>query len=225
MRLPSVRVVASVQCRNWLSLRTQCMFRQSRYCVMKSGKRFLCSATFVVLCVLTTGFTGSAAVAEPFQVNVAGLKANDTVPDRFLYNHAGCAGENISPEISWSGVPPTAKSLALVVWDQDAPVSGGFYHWVIANIPVNTRKLPEGAGDVRSHKAPSGSTQVYNDWGESGYGGPCPPGHSEHRYHFILYALRSQQLPITARSKVSEAAAAIKQSAIASAEQVLVYGR
>jgi Raf kinase inhibitor-like YbhB/YbcL family protein len=191
---------------------------------MKSGKRFFCSATFVVLCVLTTGLTGSAAGAEPFQVNVAGLKANDTVPDRFLYNHAGCSGENISPEISWSGAPAAAKSLALVVWDQDAPVSGGFYHWVIVNIPVGTRKLSEGTGDATSHKTPSGSMQLFNDWGEVGYGGPCPPGHSRHRYHFILYALNAQ-LPITARSRISDTMAAIKQSSIASAEQVLVYGR
>jgi Raf kinase inhibitor-like YbhB/YbcL family protein len=201
------------------------MFCRSRYRIMKNGKRFLCSATFVFLCILTTGLTGSASGAERFEVNVAGLKANDTVPDRFLYNHAGCAGQNISPEISWTGVPAAAKSLALVVWDQDAPISGGFYHWVIVNIPVSTRKLPEGTGDVRSHKAPSGSTQLFNDWGESGYGGPCPPGHSQHRYHFILYALSAQQLPVTTRSKISEAAAAIKQSAIATAEQVLVYGR
>ena len=178
----------------------------------------------MVLCVLATRLAGSASGAEPLQVNVAGLKANDTVPDRFLYNQAGCAGQNISPEISWIGVPAAAKSLALVVWDQDAPVSGGFYHWVIVNIPVSTRKLPEGSGDVTTRKAPSGAVQLFNDWGESGYGGPCPPGHSRHRYHFILYALNAQ-LPITARSKISDVTAAIKQSSIASAELVLVYGR
>jgi Raf kinase inhibitor-like YbhB/YbcL family protein len=200
------------------------MFRRSRYCLMKSGKRFLCSAIFVVFCVFTTRPIDNAAGAEQFQLNVAGLKTNDTLPDRFLYNHAGCAGENISPEISWSGVPATAKSLALVVWDQDAPVSGGFYHWVIVNVPVGTTKLPEGTGDVAGHKVPRGAIQLFNDWGESGYGGPCPPGHSRHRYRFILYALNAQ-LTVTVRSKVSEATAAIKQSAIASAEQVLVYGR
>lgn len=191
---------------------------------MKSGKRFLCSATFVVFCVFTTRPIDNAAGAEQFQVNVAGLKTNDTLPARFLYNHAGCSGENISPEISWSGVPASAKSLAIAVWDQDAPVSGGFYHWLILNVPVETKNLPEGAGNVTSHKAPTGAIQLFNDWGEAGYGGPCPPGHIRHRYHFILYALNAQ-LPITPKSKISEAAAAIKQSAIASAEQVLVYGR
>lgn len=182
------------------------------------------SATFMVVWVFTAPFLGNAAGAEPFQVNVAGLKANEVVPTRFVYSHAGCSGENISPKISWSGVPASAKSLAIAVWDQDAPVSGGFYHWLILNVPVETTNLPEGAGNVTSHKAPTGAIQLFNDWGEAGYGGPCPPGHSRHRYHFILYALNAQ-LPITAKSKISEAAAAIKQSAIASAEQVLVYGR
>jgi hypothetical protein len=192
---------------------------------MKSRKRFICSTIFMVFCVFTMRFIESAAGAEPFQVNVAGLSANDVVPARFVYNQAGCSGENISPEITWSGVPAAAKSLAIVVWDQDAPVSGGFYHWVILNVPVGTKRLPEGAGNVASHKAPSGSIQLVNDWGEPGYGGPCPPGNSRHRYHFILYALSAQQLPITARSKISEATATIKKSTIASAEQVLVYGR
>ena len=192
---------------------------------MKSGKVFLWSATFLVLSISCVPIVENAAGAEPFQVNVAGLKAKDVVPARFAYNHAGCSGENLSPEISWNGVPASAKSLAMVVWDEDAPVSGGFYHWVILNLPVETRKLPEGAGDVTSHKAPSGSIQLFNDWGEAGYGGPCPLGHSQHRYHFILYALTAQQLPVTARSKISDATAAIKKSTVASAEQVLVYGR
>jgi Raf kinase inhibitor-like YbhB/YbcL family protein len=201
------------------------MFWEAQYRVMKNGKRFLCSATFAVLCVVAPRFAGNAAGAETFQVNVAGLKANDVIPARSVYNHAGCSGENISPEISWSGVPASAKSLAIVVWDQDAPVSGGFYHWVILNVPVGTKNLPEGAGNVANRKAPSGSIQLFNDWGEPGYGGPCPPGNSRHRYHFFVYALSAQQLPITARSRISEATAAIKKNSVASAEQVLVYGK
>jgi Raf kinase inhibitor-like YbhB/YbcL family protein len=192
---------------------------------MKSEKASLCSAMVVVFCVVATGLTGSAAGAESFQVNVAGLKANDVIPERFVYNHSSCSGQNISPEISWNGVPASAKSLAIVVWDQDAPVTGGFYHWVIVNVPAETKKLSEGAGNAASHKAPAGSIQLLNDWGESGYGGPCPPGNSRHRYHFIVYAVSAQQLPFTARSKVAEAVAAIKKNAVASAEQVLVYGR
>jgi Raf kinase inhibitor-like YbhB/YbcL family protein len=192
---------------------------------MNTRKRFVCSVIFMVLCVFTTRFTRNATAAEPFQVNVDGLKANDVIPQKFVYNQAGCSGDNLSPEISWNGVPTSAKSLALVVWDQDAPVSGGFYHWLILNLPAGSKGLAEGAGNVSSHKAPAGSIQLVNDWGDPGYGGPCPPGHSRHRYHFILYALRVDQLPGTARTKISEAAAQIKQAALASTEVVLVYGR
>jgi Raf kinase inhibitor-like YbhB/YbcL family protein len=191
---------------------------------MKSGKGFLRSATFLVLWGSGAPIVENATGAEPFQVNVAGLKANDVIPQKFVYNQAGCSGDNVSPEISWNGVPASAKSLALVVWDQDAPVSGGFYHWLILNLPTGAKGLAEGAGNVSSHKAPAGSIQLVNHWGEPGYGGPCPPGHSRHRYHFILYALRVDQLPGIARTKISEAAAQIKQAAVASAEVVLVYG-
>lgn len=200
------------------------MFRQPED-PMKSGNRFLWNATFLVLWGYGAPFVENGAGAEPFQVNVAGLKANDVVPARFVYNHAGCSGDNLSPQISWSGVPASAKTLALVVWDQDAPVSGGFYHWLILNLPAGSKGLTEGAGNVSNHQAPPGSSQLVNDWGEPGYGGPCPPGHSRHRYHFILYALRGDQLPVTPRTKIAEAAAQIKQAAIASTEVVLVYGR
>jgi Raf kinase inhibitor-like YbhB/YbcL family protein len=191
---------------------------------MNTRKRFVCSIILTVLCVLTARFARNATGAEPFQVNVDGLKANDVIPQKFVYNQAGCSGDNLSPEINWNGVPASAKSLALVVWDQDAPVSGGFYHWLILNLPAGSKGLAEGAGNVSSHKAPGGSIQLVNDWGDPGYGGPCPPGHSRHRYRFILYALRVDQLPVTARTKISEAAAQLKQAAVASAEVVLVYG-
>jgi Raf kinase inhibitor-like YbhB/YbcL family protein len=201
------------------------MLSSGRYFFMKSRKALLCWAASAVFCVFAPELTDSASGAEAFQVNVAGLKANEVIPARFVYNHSGCSGENISPEISWSGLPASAKSVAIVVWDQDAPVSGGFYHWVIVNLPIGTRKLLEGAGNVSNHKAPSGLIQLVNDWGEPGYGGPCPPGNSRHRYHFIVYALSAPQLELTARSKISDATAAIKKNTIASAELVLIYGK
>ena len=191
---------------------------------MKSGKAFLCSTIFAVASVFTPQLTGSAAGAEAFQVNVAGLKANDVVPARFVYNHAGCSGENVSPEISGSGVPASAKSLAIVVWDQDAPVSGGFYHWVIVNLPVETKKLSEGAGNIANHKAPNGSIQLFNDWGEAGYGGPCPPPGNPHRYYFKLYALDAKLALKPGATKV-ELEGAMKSHILGQAELMGQYGR
>jgi hypothetical protein len=191
---------------------------------MKSGKGFVCGVAVLAFSACVAWVVKDAAGAEALQLQVAGLKANEVIPQKFVYNHSGCSGDNISPEITWSGVPASAKSLALVVWDQDAPVSGGFYHWVILNVPIGTKSLAEGAGNSSSHKAPAESVQLFNDWGEPGYGGPCPPGHSRHRYHFILYALGVTQLPVTIKTKITDATAQIKQAAVANTEVVLVYG-
>ncbi len=191
---------------------------------MKSGKGFVYGVALLAFFASVIWVVTDAAGAEALQLQVAGLKANEVIPQKFVYNHSGCSGDNISPEITWSGVPASAKSLALVVWDQDAPVSGGFYHWVILNVPIGTKGLAEGAGNATSRKAPAGSVQLFNDWGELGYGGPCPPGNSRHRYHFILYALGVTQPPATIKTKISDAAAQIKQAAVANTEVVLVYG-
>ena len=191
---------------------------------MKTGKGFVRGITLLAFFASVICMVKDVAGAEALQLQVVGLKANDLIPQKFVYNQSGCSGENISPEITWNGVPASAKSFALVVWDQDAPVSGGFYHWAILNLPAGTRSLGEDAGNPTSHKAPAGSIQLVNDWGEPGYGGPCPPGRSRHRYHFILYALGVNQPQVTAKTKISEAAAQIKQAALASTEVVLVYG-
>lgn len=93
-----------------------------------------------------------------------------------------CDGPNISPPLSWRGMPPDTKSLALIVDDPDAP-RGDWVHWVVFNIPPKISNL-----DQDHRNLPSGSVQGVNDFGRREYGGPCPPG-GEHRYFFKLYAL------------------------------------
>jgi Raf kinase inhibitor-like YbhB/YbcL family protein len=92
-----------------------------------------------------------------------------------------CDGENISPDISWEGVPEGTKSLALICDDPDAP-SGDFVHWVVFNIPVDIHGFEE-AAEV-GNMTDLGIT----DYGRPGYGGPCPPS-GTHHYHFKVYAL------------------------------------
>ena len=90
-------------------------------------------------------------------------------------------GEDVAPELRWSGVPEGTHSFAVVVHDPDAPLVDGFTHWVAYNIPGDSTGLPEGGGD-----AVHGS----NDFGNQGYGGPAPPpGHGPHHYYFWVYAL------------------------------------
>jgi Raf kinase inhibitor-like YbhB/YbcL family protein len=100
-----------------------------------------------------------------------------------------CDGLDKSPPLAWSGVPPGAKSLALIVDDPDAPDPAApkrtWVHWVLYNLPPDTSSLAEG---VAADTLPDGALQGINDSHDPGYGGPCPPV-GRHRYFFKLYAL------------------------------------
>lgn len=96
-----------------------------------------------------------------------------------------CDGENISPPISWELPPDGTTSFALIMEDHDAP-NRHFTHWVAYDIPVNLRHLPEGVANQAT--LPNGGVQGQNDFGQLGYGGPCPPN-GTHRYFFKLHAL------------------------------------
>jgi hypothetical protein len=98
-----------------------------------------------------------------------------------------CEGEDISPPLAWSGVPPGSESLVLIVDDPDAPDPAApkttWVHWLLYNLPPATDELAE---DLQT--LPPGTLQGRNDWRKTGYGGPCPPIGS-HRYFHKLYAL------------------------------------
>ncbi|HUV30512.1 MAG TPA: YbhB/YbcL family Raf kinase inhibitor-like protein [Acidobacteriota bacterium] len=96
-----------------------------------------------------------------------------------------CDGADISPPLSWSGVPPAAKSMALICDDPDAP-AGTWVHWVLFNLPLDTTELPQSIPPEET--LANGARHGVTDFGRHGYGGPCPPG-GTHRYYFKLYAL------------------------------------
>ncbi|RJG00739.1 YbhB/YbcL family Raf kinase inhibitor-like protein [Noviherbaspirillum sedimenti] len=100
-----------------------------------------------------------------------------------------CDGLDISPPLAWAGLPPGAKSLALIIDDPDAPDPAApqmtWVHWVIYNLPPDSGALQQG---VAPHDLPHGTRQGRNDWHRTGYGGPCPPV-GRHRYIHKLYAL------------------------------------
>ena len=111
----------------------------------------------------------------------------------------GCAGENLSPQLAWSGAPPETQSFAVTCFDPDAPTGSGFWHWVLVNIPPGVQSLAEGAGNPGSANAPAGALETRTDFGQPGYGGPCsPPGSNFHRYVFAVHALNVASLPVNA---------------------------
>lgn len=100
-----------------------------------------------------------------------------------------CEGADVSPALAWSGAPAGTKSLALIVDDPDAPDPAKpkmtWVHWVLYNLPADTRGLPEA---IEPESLPPGTREGKNDWKRTGYGGPCPPI-GRHRYFFKLFAL------------------------------------
>lgn len=98
-----------------------------------------------------------------------------------------CTGKNISPTLAWNEPPAGTQSFALIMDDPDAP-GGTWVHWVLFNIPANTRNLPEDLPITGKNVDPNAIYVGKNSWGAIGYGGPCPPS-GTHRYFFKLYAL------------------------------------
>lgn len=100
-----------------------------------------------------------------------------------------CQGEDLSPPLVWSGVPPGTQSLVLIVDDPDAPDPKAprmtWVHWLLYNLPPDATGLAAG---VTVHQLPAGTLPGVNDWHRTGYGGPCPPI-GQHRYFHKLYAL------------------------------------
>lgn len=126
------------------------------------------------------------------------------IPTRYT-----CEGEDITPPLSWHGVPEGARSLALVVDDPDAPDPAApqmvFVHWVLYNLPPETAGLPEG---VARDGLPAGAQEGVNDFKRMGYGGPCPPI-GRHRYYHRLYALDTplQGLQLPTKTDLEQAMA------------------
>ena len=119
-----------------------------------------------------------------FQITTTAFRDGGSIPKKFT-----CDGNDVSPALSWSDPPPGTRGLAIIADDPDAP-GGTWVHWVIYDLPPDTRKLPEAV--ARDPQLPNGAFQGRNDFGKVGYNGPCPPRGSEHRYFFKLYALNSR---------------------------------
>ena len=143
-----------------------------------------------------------------------------------VFNGMGCTGSNLSPALEWHGAPAKTKSYAVTVYDPDAPTGSGWWHWVVYNIPANATKLASGAGDPAKKLLPTGAVEGYTDFGQPGYGGPCPPkGDKPHHYHFALYALDVDKIQVPANATAAMVGFNLHAHQLAKAELTALYGR
>ena len=107
------------------------------------------------------------------------------------------AGDNRSPQLSWSDVPQGTESFVVTCYDPDAPTPSGFWHWIVADLPQWVTSLDAGAGEA-DRTLPQGAFHLPNDAGNKRYDGAAPPeGDAPHRYYFVVHAVREGNLGIT----------------------------
>jgi phosphatidylethanolamine-binding protein (PEBP) family uncharacterized protein len=146
----------------------------------------------------------AAFAAGSLTLSSAEIKPGATIAEAQVFKGFGCDGGNVSPSLAWKNAPAGAKSFALTVYDPDAPTGSGWWHWVMFNIPVQSR----------------------TDFGKPGYGGPCPPkGDRPHRYIFTIHALKVDHIDADQDASGALAGFMINANSIGKATFTGKYGR
>jgi Raf kinase inhibitor-like YbhB/YbcL family protein len=162
-----------------------------------------------VLAIFLAAIASFAAGGAKMKITSSAFQEGGNIPSKF-----SCDGADTSPPLQIADVPSGAKSLVLIVDDPDAP-SGLFTHWTAWNISPQTSTIAEGS--------PPKGVQGTNDFGKSGYGGPCPPS-GTHRYYFKIFAL-DRELDLPSGAKRGQLDAAMKGHVIAQGELIGRYSR
>lgn len=161
-----------------------------------------------------------------FHLSSPDIHGSADIDPRFEYDGFGCAGENTSPELKWSGAPADTKSYAVTVYDADAPTGSGWWHWIVYNIPADATGLDAGVGSLHSADLPDNAIQAMSDYGAEAWGGVCPPpGDKPHRYIFTVHALGVEQLDLPEDSTSAMIRYVINANTIAKASFTAQYSR
>jgi len=183
----------------------------------------LVSALLIEGCSSVPFLAPSASPAPPEGTEPSTLELTSTAFGRReeIPEDHSCDGDDISPPLSWSGPPDGTQSLALIMDDPDAPM-GTWVHWVLYNVPPDRRSLPEGV--PADEQLSGGGFHGKNSWQRHGYGGPCPPSGSSHRYVFTLYALDAE-LDLEAGATKGKLLGAMDGHVLAQGELIGTYTR
>jgi Raf kinase inhibitor-like YbhB/YbcL family protein len=154
------------------------------------------------------GFLFLAAPASAMTIASNDFKDGGVLPTVHIYPR--CGGQNVSPELHWSGVPAGAKSLVLTMIDGDVKPSG-WSHWIVVDLAPASTGISHGASSL-----PAGAKAVASNFGDASYDGPCPPkGTGTHHYRFTLWAMPVATTDLAANAKATDVDAALTRTAIA----------
>jgi len=153
---------------------------------------------------------------DAFSIRAEAFNPGGDIPRKF-----SCQGSDTSPALVWTDPPAGTQSIVLIVDDPDAP-AGTWVHWVLYDLPPSARRLREALPPTA--EVAGGGRQGANDFGKTGYGGPCPPPGKPHRYFFKLYALDST-LNLKAGATKADVEQAMKGHVLAKTEVMGRYAR
>ncbi|MBS1847691.1 MAG: YbhB/YbcL family Raf kinase inhibitor-like protein [Actinobacteria bacterium] len=143
------------------------------------------------------------AAVPGFTVTSTDVTDGGAIDKRFIADASfGLDGENISPNLTWTGHPDATRSFVVTCFDPDAPTGSGFWHWVLIDIPGHVTELVTGAASGDCSGLPTGAFHVGNDTTSTCWTGPFPPaGHGPHRYVFAVHALSVESLGLDATAR------------------------
>ena len=168
----------------------------------------------------------SVTSALAFTLKSPQMTDGGTLGAQQVLNGFGCSGGNLSPELVWDEPPKGTRSFAVTVYDPDAPTGSGWWHWVVFNIPAQSRGLPVGAGELAGKSLPPGAVQSRTDFGPPGFGGACPPeGDKPHRYQFTVHALDVEKLDLEPDASAAMVGFMLNAHTLGRAQLTVTYGR
>lgn len=181
--------------------------------------------THYLASLLLLGLTSAQATSE-FRLSSPDIQAGGSLSLTQVFKGFGCEGTNQSPALNWHNAPKGTQSFALTLYDPDAPTGSGWWHWVVYNLPADSRGLVAGAGAEDGRQLPPGTIQGRTDFGSPGFGGACPPvGDKPHRYVFRLHALKVPRLELPKDATAALIGYMIHQNSLAQTSFTAYYQR
>ncbi len=177
----------------------------------------------IVAAVLLGAAFTSAGAQDGFVVSSTNFRDGAQVAAGQVFNRDNCTGANRSPQLTWRNAPAGTRSYAVTIFDPDAS-NRGWWHWAVANIPVRVHTLAENAS-ASGALGKLGAIEARNDFGDEGYGGPCPPPGKPHRYIVTVHALKVDKLALPAGRPATMFEHEIADATLSSAKLTVTYGR